>query len=81
MTLAIKSQSTKKPTNVSLNADLLAKAKNLKINLSATLEQSLIAKIQEHERQQWRQENADAIQSYNQFVEQEGLFSESVRKF
>ena len=81
MNLAIKSQSTKKPTNVSLNADLLAKAKSLKINLSATLEQSLNVKIQEHERQQWRQENADAIQTYNNFVEHKGLFSDSVRKF
>lgn len=81
MNLATKPPSPKKPTNVSLNADLLAKAKSLKINLSATLEQALIAKMQEYERQQWRQENADAIQAYNEFVEQNGLFSDSVRKF
>lgn len=81
MNLATKPPSPKKPTNVRLNADLLAKAKSLKINLSATLEQALIAKMQEYERQQWRQENADAIQAYNEFVEQNGLFSDSVRKF
>jgi len=76
-----KSQSRKKPTNVSVNIDLLSKAKSLNINLSATLEQALIAKMQEYEREQWRQENADAIQAYNDFVEQRGLFSDSVRKF
>lgn len=81
MSLALNPSSTKKPTNVSLNADLLAKAKSLKINLSATLEHALIAKLQEHERQQWQQENADSIQAYNQYVEQNGLFSDSVRKF
>jgi antitoxin CcdA len=81
MSLDIKAVSPKKPTNVSLNADLLAKAKSLKINLSATLEQALLAKLQEHERQQWQQENADRIQAYNQHLEQNGLFSDSVRKF
>lgn len=81
MSLTINPTSPKKPTNVSLNADLLAKAKSLKINLSATLEQALIAKMQEHERQQWQQENTDRIQAYNQHVEQNGLFSDSVRKF
>ncbi len=81
MSLDIKAVSPKKPTNASLNSDLLAKAKSLKINLSATLEQALLAKLQEHERQQWQQENADRIQAYNQHLEQNGLFSDSVRKF
>ena len=81
MSLDINPVSPKKPTNVSLNADLLAKAKSLKINLSATLEQALLAKLQEHGRQQWQQENADRIQAYNQHLEQNGLFSDSVRKF
>lgn len=81
MSLDINPVSPKKPTNVSLNADLLAKAKSLKINVSAILEQALIAKLQEHERQQWQQKNADRIQAYNQHLEQNGLFSDSVRKF
>ena len=81
MSLDINPVSPKKPTNVSLNADVLAKAKSLKINLSATLEQALLAKLQEHECQQWQQENADRIQTYNQHLEQNGLFSDSVRKF
>ncbi|MAR90076.1 MAG: hypothetical protein CML06_04230 [Pseudomonadales bacterium] len=35
-------QAPKKPTNVSINSDLLSKAKALKINLSSTLESALI---------------------------------------
>ena len=35
------SSASKKPTNVSINAELLAKAKSLDINLSATLESAL----------------------------------------
>ena len=36
---------SKKPTNVSINAELLAKAKSLDINLSATLESALKEQI------------------------------------
>lgn len=35
-------QATKKPTNLRINSDLLAKAKDLKINLSSTLEAALV---------------------------------------
>lgn len=35
-------QAPKRPANLSINADLLAKARDLKINLSATLEQALV---------------------------------------
>jgi len=35
----------KKPTNISINSELLVKARNLKINLSATLEYALEAEV------------------------------------
>lgn len=71
----------KKPTNVSINSELLDKAKALKINLSATLEQALAEKVRTEQRAQWQQDNAQAIGAYNQFVEEHGTFSDSVRKF
>lgn len=71
----------KKPTNVSINSDLLEKAKSLNINLSATLEHALAEQLRTERRAQWLRENADAIQAYNQFVETNGTFSDSVRKF
>lgn len=72
---------TKKPTNVSINSDLLEKVKGLNINLSATLERALAAQLRAELRAQWLRENADAIQAYNQFVDANGTFSDSVRKF
>lgn len=74
-------QAPKKPTNVSINSDLLEKAKGLHINLSATLEQALAEQLRTKQRAQWLQENAGAIEAYNQFVETNGTFSDSVRKF
>lgn len=74
-------QAPKKPTNVSINSDLLEKARALNINLSATLEHALTEQLRAEQRAQWLRENADAIQAYNQFVEANGTFSDSVRRF
>lgn len=74
-------QAPKKPTNVSINSDLLSKAKSLKINLSATLEAALIEIVNEKQRELWRKENQHTIASYNQMVEEHGTFSDDLRAF
>lgn len=71
----------KKPANVSLNSDLLAKAKELKINLSATLETALTDLVSAKQRELWRHENKIAIEAYNQLVEEHGTFSDDLRSF
>lgn len=71
----------KKPANVSINSDLLEKSKSLGINLSASLEQVLAEKVKSELQAQWQKENAGAIDAYNRFAEQHGMFSDSVRKF
>ncbi|MBA57147.1 MAG: acetoacetyl-CoA synthase [Pseudomonadales bacterium] len=81
MQRAFNSQAPKKPTNVSINSDLLSKAKSLKINLSATLEAALIDIVNEKQRELWREENQQAIASYNQMVEEHGTFSDDLRAF
>jgi antitoxin CcdA len=78
---AFDSQAPKKPTNLSINSDLLTKARKMNINLSATLENELAKQVQIKQREQWLQENAIAIQAYNDFVENEGVFSEGIRSF
>ncbi|MGF1545726.1 MAG: type II toxin-antitoxin system CcdA family antitoxin [Thiotrichales bacterium] len=71
----------KKPTNVSINSDLLAKSKALKINLSATLETALSELVNARQRELWKQENKTAIEAYNQLVEEHGTFSDDLRRF
>lgn len=71
----------KKPTNVSINSDLLAKAKELKINLSATLEAALSELVNARQRELWKRENKIAIEAYNQLVEEHGTFSDDPRSF
>ena len=71
----------RKPANLSINSELLAKARELKINLSAALEEALIKQLKQKQRELWRQQNAKAIQAYNRFVETHGSFSDELRSF
>jgi antitoxin CcdA len=81
MSQVLGAQALKKPTNVSINSELLLKAKQLKINLSATLEAALVEAVNAKQRQMWRCENESAIEAYNQMVESTGVFSDEMRSF
>ena len=43
----------KKATNLSVNSSLLAQARTLKVNLSATLERALEAEVRLNKRHEW----------------------------
>lgn len=74
-------QAPKRPANLSVNGDLLNKAKELDINLSATLELALAEALREKQRAQWLAENKIAIGAYNDHVEKHGVFSDGLRSF
>jgi len=71
----------KKAANLSVNSDLLKKSKALDINLSSTLEQALKEKLAKIEAKKWLDENNNAIQAYNDFVEEHGNFGDEYRSF
>lgn len=71
----------KRATNVSIRTDLLETARELKLNLSATLENALIQEIRQLQRERWREENRDAIAAHTDFVEKHGVFSDGLRSF
>jgi antitoxin CcdA len=73
--------SAKKATNLSVNEVLLHKAKSLKINLSALLEEALVTAVVAKEQEQWLAENQKAIEAYNQRIEAQGVFSDGLRSF
>jgi antitoxin CcdA len=60
---------------------LLAKYKALKINLSATLEQALTAKLAANEPDNWAKSNQQAVKGYNNFVDEHGCFGDEYREF
>ena len=71
----------KKPTNLSINSDLLAKSRKMKINLSALLDAALAEKLAQVENDRWQVRNKLAIMSYNNMVEERGCFSDTTRDF
>jgi antitoxin CcdA len=71
----------KKATNLSVNSSLLAEARNLKVNLSATLENALEKELRETKRNSWLNENKQAIKNCNGLTEKYGLFADKFRAF
>ena len=71
----------KKSANLSINSSLLAQARTLNINLSATLEQALAETVRQRQRELWLAENQQAIAAYADFVEENGVFSDGLRGF
>ncbi len=71
----------KTPTNLSLRAALVQRAKRLGLNLSDVVETALEAAIRDVERASWLAENQDAIAAYNAFIAKHGLFGDDQRLF
>ena len=73
----------KRATNLSINSDLLKRARSMNpgVNLSATLEKALEAKLAESEAEQWQRENSNAIKAYNDAISEHGCFAEEYRTF
>lgn len=63
----------KRATNVSLNSDLLEQAKSLGINVSRACERGLAEQITKMRDKLWLEENREAIESSNAYVEANGL--------
>jgi antitoxin CcdA len=72
---------TKRATNVSLNADLLEAAKEHDINVSQACERGLADEVKAAREARWLAENREAIESWNDYVEQHGLPLAQYRQF
>ncbi len=71
----------KRATNVTVNADLLAQARQCGVNLSQTLEDALKTRLAEERRRKWLEDNREAIEDYNKHFEKHGLWSDGLRMF
>ena len=71
----------RKPTNISLDAELVAEAKALGVNLSRACENGLEAELKAERRRRWQAENAEAIESSNQWLRDQGLPLGQFRRF
>jgi len=74
-------EAPKKATNVSISEALLADARELQINVSRAAEAGLDRAIAEKRAEIWLAENMEALQSSNEYVEQNGLPLAKYRQF
>ncbi len=81
MNLAYNNQAPKRATNLSINSDLLKKAKSYNINLSKSFETYLNELVKQKAEEAWRKENFQAIEAFNERVEKQGVFSDGLRSF
>ena len=71
----------KKPVNLSLNAGVLAMARELDMNVSRTVDALLAQEVKRQYWARWQTQNLAAIASYNARIEQEGLPLDAYRSF
>ncbi len=71
----------RKAVNVSLDVELVAEAKALKLNLSRMLEDALRQQLRDEKARRWREQNAEAIRLSNEELERNGLWSDEHRLF
>ena len=81
ITLVYDTSAPRKPTNLTVNSDLLRKAKERKINISSVLENALAEELRTREAAEWKEENRESIDQYNRRIRNVGLFSDGSRAF
>ncbi len=81
MRMVVTQRAPKKAVNLTINDELLTRAKHHQINLSAVLESALSEELRQRERANWIAENRAGFDAYNAWVDEHGIFSDSVRTF
>ena len=71
----------KRAVNVSVDAEILAVAKDLKINLSEVLEAELRQRTKEERIRMFQDESREAVESHNRFIEEHGIWSKKYRSW
>lgn len=72
-------QVKKRAVNLFVDADLLDEARQLQVNMSDTLERRLRTIVSAERRKRWLDENREAIESINSFIDRHGLLASRLR--
>jgi antitoxin CcdA len=71
----------KRPVNLTLSEDLLARARELELNVSEIAEVALRIAVRRKDGERWLTENAEEIRLYDRWVEKHGVFGDRHRLF
>ena len=70
---------TRRPLNLSVDTGIVERAREHGINLSQLMEESLRVAIKKEDERRWKEENREALEGYNRWVEKNGLPLEHLR--
>lgn len=66
-------QTQRKPTNISVDTKLIAEAKELEVNISRAAEEGIAKAVADEKSRRWLEENKEALESSNRYIEKHGL--------
>jgi antitoxin CcdA len=81
MSVQPKRESIRRATNLSIDAELLDAARKLSINLSRAAEEGISLAVRRERDPQWLEENREALESYNAYIDANGLPLAKYRQF
>jgi len=64
---------------MTLDAKLLDEARALGVNVSRAAEEGILAQVRSLRARRWKEENAEAIADYNQWIEENGIPNAGIR--
>ncbi len=71
----------RKAINLSLDQAVIAEAKELELNVSRIAEEAIIDAVRAEKNRRWKEENREALESWNEWVRENGLPLEKYRLF
>jgi antitoxin CcdA len=77
----LKSPRGKTATNISLNAAMIAEAKELGINISQACEAGLVMELKSVRESKWKSENEATMRAWNDWTEKNGIPLAEHRRF
>lgn len=70
---------TRRATSMTLDAKLLDEARALGVNVSRAAEEGILAQVRSLRARRWKEDNAEAIADYNQWIEENGIPNAGIR--
>lgn len=71
----------KQRLNISVRGDLIDRARELGLNLSQFVEESLMRRIRLEEGRRWFEENREAIEHHRRRIERDGMWNRDLISF
>jgi antitoxin CcdA len=71
----------KRPTNLTLDAELVDEARTLEINVSEACERGLADEVKRARQAKWLEENRPALLAWNDWIEKNGMPYDEYRHF